>query len=124
MIPSRRGLLGTPVLALVFFSLPPFAPGAGDDEVAPDVPRAAEPGPFHPPVRLAADGGVIDAGPVWGHASPWVADADGDGIRDLVVGDFSGLFRVYRNAGTDREPRYEKAVNLKAGGVDAKVPIY
>ena len=49
---------------------------------------------------------------------------DGDGLRDLVVGDFSGLFHVYRNQGTNRAPRYAAAVNLQAGGTDAKVPIY
>ncbi len=49
---------------------------------------------------------------------------DGDGKRDLVVGDFSGFFRLYRNEGTNQQPRYARAVNLQAGGVDAKVPIY
>ncbi|MFO0843915.1 MAG: hypothetical protein U0797_16215, partial [Gemmataceae bacterium] len=77
-----------------------------------------------PPVRLRAADGVIDSGPSWGHCGPWVHDVDGDGVRDLVVGDFSGLFRFYRNEGTDQKPRYARAVNLKAGGEDAKVPIY
>jgi hypothetical protein len=75
-------------------------------------------------VRLTAAGGVIDSGPSWGHASPWVVDVDGDGVKDLVVGDFSGHFRFYRNEGTDQRPRYARPVNLQAGGVDAQVPIY
>ena len=94
------------------------------DDVAKDEPTRVEKDLFHPPARLQAAGGDIDSGPDWGHSGPWVADVDGDGLRDLVVGDFSGLFRFYRNEGTNKEPRYAKAVNLKAGGVEAKVPIY
>ena len=89
-----------------------------------DEPSRVEKGIFHEPVRLEADGTVIDSGPAWGHCGPWVEDVDGDGVRDLVVGDFSGLFHVYHNEGTDRVPRYAAAVNLQAGGTDAKVPIY
>jgi hypothetical protein len=95
-----------------------------EDEIPPDKPVRVETDLFHPPVRLTAADSVIDAGPSWGHASPWIVDVDGDGVNDLVVGDFSGLFRFYRNEGTNQKPRYAKAVNLQAGGVDAKVPIY
>jgi hypothetical protein len=95
-----------------------------EEEVLPDRPVRLEKDIFHPPVRLSAADGVIDSGPSWAHSSPWIADVDGDGVNDLIVGDFSGLFRFYRNEGTNKQPRYAKAVNLKAGGVDAKVPIY
>jgi hypothetical protein len=95
-----------------------------NDEVAPDVPVRVERDIFHPPQRLAAADGIIDSGSSWGHSSPWVVDLDGHGVKDLVVGDFSGLFRFYRNEGTNEKARYAKAVNLQAGGVDAKVPIY
>jgi hypothetical protein len=95
-----------------------------DDEVPPDEPVRLEANLFHPALRLSAADGIMDSGASWGHSSPWLVDVDGDGIRDLVVGDFSGLFRFYRNEGTDQQPRYAKAVNLQAGGVDAKVPIY
>ncbi len=95
-----------------------------DDDVPADVPVRAEKDLFLPPVRFSAADGVIDSGPSHGHSGPWVEDVDGDGLKDLVVGDFSGLFRFYRNAGTNPQPRYEKGVNLQAGGVDAQVPIY
>ncbi len=100
---------------------------AGEDvpyDVPKDEPSRVATGLFHAPTRLLAADGVIDSGPSWGHSGPWVEDVDGDGKRDLIVGDFSGLFRLYRNEGTDREPRYAASVNLKAGGGEAKVRIY
>jgi hypothetical protein len=112
------------VIAALSLGLPLLAKDDNSDEVAPDVPVRVEKDLFHPPVRLATADGIIDSGPAWGHCGPWVADVDGDGVRDLVVGDFSGLFRFYHNEGTDAKPRYDKAVNLQAGGEDAKVPIY
>jgi hypothetical protein len=119
--PELRLFLGA--LLALGLGLSPLA-ADDDDEVAPDQPVPAEAGLFHPPVRLAAADGVIDQGASWGHTSPWVVDVDGDGVKDLVVGDFSGCFRFYRNEGTNEKPQYAKAVNLQAGGVDAKVPIY
>jgi len=100
----------------------PF-PAEGDDDVAADLPVTVEKDLFFPPARLAAADGIMDTGPSWGHSGPWIEDVDGDGLQDLVVGDFSGLFRFYRNTGTNWKPCYEKAVNLKADGEEAKVPI-
>jgi hypothetical protein len=97
---------------------------AAPKQEAADTAARAEHEWFHPPTRLTAADGVIDSGPAWGHSGPWVEDVDGDRVKDLVVGDFSGLFKLYRNEGTNRQPRYAKPVNLQAGGVDAKVPIY
>lgn len=85
---------------------------------------AQDSGVFEGPVRLKADGKVIDTGDAWGHSGPWVADVDEDGKRDLVVGDFSGKFRFFRNVGSESEPRYAAQEYLKAGGVEAEVPIY
>jgi hypothetical protein len=121
MIKIKQGGLTAALLALGSFA---SAQESVPYDAAPDQPKAAEIGIFHPPTRLAAADGVIDSGPSWGHSGPWIEDVDGDGKRDLIVGDFSGLFRVYRNEGTNRQPHYAAAVNLQAGGTDAKVPIY
>src|SRR5438094_529245 len=123
MGPLKLGILLGALLSLGI-SLPFVAGQDNDDEVAPDQPARIEKDIFHPAVRLTAADGVIDSGPSLGHSSPWVVDLDGDGVNDLVVGDFSGFFRFYRNEGTNKQPRYAKAVNLQAGGVDAHVPIY
>ena len=43
-----------------------------------------------------------------GHAAPFVADYDGDGVKDLVVGEYyKGRLRIYRNNGTNTEPRFD-----------------
>ncbi|MGH7163134.1 MAG: hypothetical protein ACREID_06600 [Planctomycetota bacterium] len=91
-----------------------FAAGASADESAPAA--------FERPARIQADGAHVDTGDAWGHASPWIADADGDGRSDLIVGDFSGKFRLFRNSGAG--PVYASAGFLQAGGEDAHVPIY
>jgi hypothetical protein len=77
-----------------------------------------------PPVRLQADGRDIDTGDAWGHSGPTMADINGDGKRDLVVGDFSGKFRMFRNIGSNSEPNFGPQSFLMAGGEEAKVWIY
>ena len=78
------------------------------------------------PVRLKADGEPIDIGKLSkiAHAGPWLGDFDGDGDRDLLVGDFPGYFWLFDNAGTDKEPSFTSKGKLQAGGKDAKTPVY
>ena len=99
-----------------------------------------------PPQRVLAAGKPIDV--TTGHAAPYVLDFDGDGVRDLLVGEFgdgdfpveqlparleqgwkqpdafaNGRVRIYKNHGTDAEPRFQDFVYLQAGGATATVPI-
>jgi len=75
--------------------------------------------PLAPPVRLEAAGLAIDVGR---HAAPALADLDGDGRRDLLVGDAAGRLLVYRNLGTESQPRYETYEWFEAGGRQVRVP--
>ena len=74
------------------------------------------------PVKIEAEGGPVDITEV-GHAAPFFADLDGDGKRDLLVGQFGGgKLRIYKNQGTDREPRFGKYDYMKAGADLGTVP--
>lgn len=81
---------------------------------------------FKPRVALAAAGAPIDIGSISNiaHAGPALGDVDGDGDRDLLVGDFPGYFWFFENVGTDKAPEYTAGRKLQAGGKDAKVPVY
>jgi hypothetical protein len=79
---------------------------------------AAEPR-FHPPVRLKA-GGVPIRVEVPGYAAPCLADVDGDGKLDLLVGQFNGgKIQVFKGLGGGE---FAKGTWLQAGGKAAEVP--
>jgi hypothetical protein len=74
-----------------------------------------------PPVRLLAGGQPINVDV--GHAAPFVADLKGDGKGVLLVGQFGGgKLRLYPNAGTRSEPRFDKFDWFNAGGTVGSVP--
>ena len=74
------------------------------------------------PVQVQAEGKPIDITEV-GHAAPFHADFDGDGKRDLLVGQFGGgKLRVYKNTGTEAEPKFANYEYFKAGADLGTVP--
>lgn len=74
---------------------------------------------FQAPVRLKADGVAVRVESP-GYAAPCWADIDGDGRKDLLVGQFhDGKIRVYKNLGDGKLASGEW---LKAGGAVAEVP--
>jgi hypothetical protein len=74
---------------------------------------------FQPPVRLKAEGVPVRVESP-GYAAPCWADIDGDGKKDLLVGQFKqGKIRVYRNLGDGKLAPGEW---LEAEGAVAEVP--
>jgi hypothetical protein len=74
------------------------------------------------PVKLIAGGNPIDVQRT-GHSAPFVGDFDGDGLHDLLVGEFhEGRLRIYRNTGSNREPEFDQFEWFTAGGELGRVP--
>lgn len=65
------------------------------------------PEPFQKPFAIKA--GEVTINVDIGHAAPFMVDMDGDGKRDLLVGQFGGgKLRVYRNIGSDETPAFSE----------------
>ena len=81
--------------------------------------QASTGAPFHPPVRLETAGGYVKVESP-GYAVPCWADVDGDGKKDLLVGQFAkGKIAFFKNVGVAKlAPRQW----LQADGKDAEVP--
>ena len=74
---------------------------------------------FQPPVRLKA-GGVPIRVESPGYAAPCLADVDGDGKLDLLVGQFNqGKIRLFKGLGGGQ---FAAGTWLQAGGKDAEIP--
>ena len=100
------------MLALLAAGLLAAAPPLRDDD-----------GELLPPVRVEAGGKPVDVERS-GHAAPFVGDIDGDGLPDLLVGQFDeGRLRVYRNIGTKGKPRFGPHTWFEAGGELGTVPV-
>jgi hypothetical protein len=87
-----------------------------------DIAKDAKPtGELHRPVRVEAAGKPIDT--AIGHAHPLYADFDGDGVPDLLVGQFGdGLLWLYKNTGTAAKPQFAAGVKFKGGEKGGRVP--
>jgi hypothetical protein len=74
---------------------------------------------FERPVRLKAAGALVRVESP-GYAAPCWADVDGDGKKDLLVGQFNkGKIRVFKNLG---DGKLAAGAWLQAEGHDAEVP--
>ncbi len=71
-------------------------------------------------VRLQADG--MDINIERGHLVPCATDWDGDGKKDLIVGQFSnGNIRLYLNHGSDAAPAFKGFSLMEAGGAEIRL---
>ncbi len=78
-------------------------------------------GDLERPVRLKAGDELVDT--EVGHAAPYIYDIDGDGKRDLLVGQFGGgKLKIYRNIGSNENPNYEPATFFQTHGEVVSVP--
>lgn len=95
-------MMGQTLIAVLLGLVPLYGAVLGDDLAA--------------PVRLEAGGKVIDTDV--GHAAPFVCDFDSDGVQDLLVGQFGdGLLTIYRNEGTNAQPKLAAGVEFSGGRV-------
>ncbi len=76
----------------------------------------AQPVQLRPAQLLYAGGAPLAPG---SYAIPCVADWNGDGRKDLIVGyQTAGKLALFLNTGSDATPVFTSFVNLQAGGVD------
>ncbi|HSR12230.1 MAG TPA: VCBS repeat-containing protein, partial [Thermodesulfobacteriota bacterium] len=72
-------------------------------------------GAFSTGVMVKAGGSDVDVG---GRGAPCVADWNGDGKKDLVMGNRSGEIFLYINEGSNDQPVFGKRIKLNGGSLD------
>jgi hypothetical protein len=74
------------------------------------------------PIAITAGGSPVDTEHA-GNAAPFVADLDGDGRKDLLVGErYLGRLRIYRNVGSNQQPRFDRFSVFQDGAPEGRVP--
>jgi hypothetical protein len=82
------------------------------------------------PTLIKAAGEIIDCkyihtdtdGYIYPYAAPTIYDWDHDGLQDLIVGTYEGVFRFYKNIGTKKAPAYNNFKLIQANGKNAQIP--
>lgn len=88
------------------------------DEEEPPIPE--QPVTLAPPQNLTSNGSIIDVGY---NGSPLVVDWNGDGLKDLITGQFDwGYLLLYLNSGTNDAPLFTTYTLLEADGVVISLP--
>ena len=82
---------------------------------------AGSPPQLEPGVLLQSGGGPMqtETSYPYSFSTPNVADWNGDGKKDLIIGMFAGdpgNVRLYLNVGTDAEPKFDKFTCMEADG--------
>ncbi len=111
-----------PVLLILLASLPATLLAQGEQ-------RSPE---LQAPFQVLSGEQPLDVGDDVGFAAPFMADMDGDGLRDLLVGvfgkgvekkgDLAATLRVYKNLGKKGKPKFDGFQYFQAGGTQAAVP--
>lgn len=75
---------------------------------------------FAPYTWMYASGVKIDVGY---YGAPFVVDWDGDGLKDLVLGEFSyGKIRFYPNSDSNDSPVLTSFTYIQSSGADITLP--
>jgi hypothetical protein len=83
---------------------------------------AAQAGELAPPVQIEAGRRPLDVERS-GHSAPFLGDFDGDGLPDLLVGQYDeGKLRIYLNRGSNERPKFDDFEWFQAGGQAGRVP--
>lgn len=73
---------------------------------------------FAPPLLIEVGEAALDVG---SFAAPFVTDWNGDGKKDLLVGDGDGYIHLYLNIGNNGEPQLISSGKVKVGDQDLTV---
>lgn len=72
---------------------------------------------YQSPFRINANGSPIELS--LGHANPLVTDWNGDGLKDLIVGQYTGgKLRYYQNDDSNESPAFGNFTYMQADGSD------